>query len=107
MLGNVRTHVRNILGNAFFAPVVVAKDLTATVIEATVNRVSHKKILRGKALITGSKADRMLLKAAWDDYANVADVISNGGKYNDSAMKNQYIEDGRRIFKTKPNLLTY
>lgn len=102
MLGNVRTHTRNIVGNAFFAPVVLAKNLTATAIESAVNRVSPKKIVRGKALITGSKADKALLKAAWSDYGNVSDIISNGGKYNDSAMANRHIEEGRRIFKTKP-----
>lgn len=102
MLGNVHTHGRNILGNAFFAPVVIAKDLTATAIESAVNRVSSKKMVRGKALITGNKADRALLKAAWGDYGNVADMISNGGKYNDFAMANQQIEAGRQIFKFKP-----
>ncbi len=102
MLGNVRTHVRNIGGNAFFAPVVMTKDLTATAIESIVHRVSGKKTVRGKVLITGSKADRELLKAAWEDYGTVADLISNGGKYSDFAMANQKIEDGRQIFKFKP-----
>lgn len=102
MLGNVRTHDRNIIGNAGFAPVVIAKDLTATAIESIVNRVSTKKVVRGKALITGNKADRILLKSAWADYSNVADMISNGGKYNDSAMANKHIEEGRQIFKLKP-----
>ena len=102
MLGNPRTHVRNIVGNAGFAPIVAAKNLTATAIESVVYRVSGGKTVRSKALITGSKADRALLKAAWGDYSNVADMISNGGKYNDSAMANQQIEEGRRIFKFKP-----
>ena len=102
MLGNPRTHIRNIVGNAGFAPIVATKNLTATAIESIVYRVSGKKTVRGKALITGSKTDRALLKAAWGDYGNVADMISNGGKYNDSAMANQQIEEGRRIFKFKP-----
>lgn len=102
MLANPRTHIRNIVGNAAFMPAVAVKDLTATAIETAVNRLSGKKILRNKALITGNKADRALLKAAWNDYGNVADMISNGGKYNDSANPNQHIEEGRQIFKTKP-----
>ena len=97
MLGNPRTHIRNIAGNAFFAPVVATKNLTATAIESVVYRVSGKKMLRGKALVSGSKADRKLLKAAWNDYANVADIVSNGGKYNDSAVASQSVEDGRKI----------
>ena len=102
MLGNLRTHVRNVVGNLGFAPVVAVKDLTATAIESAVYRVSGKKTVRGKALITGSKADRSLLKAAWSDYSTVADMISNGGKYSDFAMANQHIEEGRQIFKFKP-----
>ncbi len=102
MLGNARTHIRNIVGNAGFAPVVLTKNLTATAIESVVSRVSGKKTLRGKSIITGNKADRTLLKAAWDDYSIVADLISNGGKYNDSAMANRQIEEGRQIFKSKP-----
>lgn len=102
MLGNLRTHVRNILGNAGFAPIVAVKDLTATAIESVVYRVSGEKTVRSKALITGNKADRALLKAAWEDYGNVADMISNGGKYNDFAMANKMIEEGRTIFKFKP-----
>ena len=105
MLGNLRTHIRNIGGNAGFAPIVATKNLTATAIESVVYRVSGKKTLRGKALIIGSKADRALLKAAWGDYSNVADLISNGGKYNDSAMANQKIEEGRAIFTSKNRVL--
>ena len=102
MLGNLRTHIRNIVGNAGFAPVVMAKDLTASAIESVVYRVSGKKTVRGKAIVWGNKADRALLKAAWTDYSNVADMISNGGKYSDFAMANQNIEEGRQIFKFKP-----
>ena len=102
MLGNPRTHIRNVVGNAGFAPVVIAKDLTATAIESVVHRVSGKKTVRGKSIIVGNKTDRALLKAAWSDYSNVADLISNGGKYNDAAMANQHIEEGRRIFRFKP-----
>ena len=102
MLGNVRTHGRNIVGNAGFAPIVLTKNLTATAIESAVRWVSGKKTVRGKALVWGSKADKALLKAAWADYSNVADMISNGGKYNDSALSNQMIEEGRQVFKFKP-----
>ena len=100
MLGNLRTHIRNIVGNAGFAPIIGVKNLTATVIEsmvAPVVRLSGREMLRGKSIVWGSKADRALLKAAWKDYENVADIVSNGGKYNDSAMGNKYIEDERKI----------
>lgn len=101
MLGNVRTHVRNVLGNFFFAPVVATKDLTATAIEAAVSRVSGGKLNRSKALVGAGKGDRALLKAAWGDYANVQDAAMSGRKYDDLSNANQYIEEGRVIFKTK------
>lgn len=97
MLGNPRTHVRNVVGNLGFAPVVIAKDATATMIESAVGFVSGGKMGRTKAMPSVK-----LLKAAWADYANVAAEISAGGKYNDAAIKNQHIEEGRVIFKLKP-----
>ncbi len=102
MLGSLRTHINNIGGNAGFAPAVAMKNLVATTIEPIVYYVSGKKMLRSKSLIRGSKADRALLKAAWLDYSKVNDIISNGGKYNDNVSSNKYIEEGRRIFKSKP-----
>jgi len=97
MLGNPRTHVRNIVGNLGFAPVVATKDLTATAIEKMVSFVSGGKMARSKAM-----PGRKLLQAAWEDYANVADEISAGGKYNENYIKNQHVEEGRQIFKLKP-----
>lgn len=96
MLGNVRTHVRNVAGNAFFAPVVATKDLTATAIESAVYRVSG-----GKTQRTKGKVNKALLSAAWADYSKVADTVAGGGKYSDLANANRYIEEGRQIFKTK------
>lgn len=97
MLGNPRTHVRNIVGNAFFAPVVAAKDLTATAIEAAVSRVSGGKLTRTKALV--GPRDRALLTAAWGDYGNAEERIMGGGKYSETANANRYIQEGRVIFK--------
>lgn len=97
MLGNVRTHVRNVAGNAFFAPVVAAKDLTATAIESAVYRISG-----GKTQRTKGKVSKALLSSAWADYSKVADTVAGGGKYSDLANANRYIEEGRRIFKFKP-----
>ena len=101
MLGNSRTHVRNFVGNAFFAPVVAAKSLTATSIEAAVSRVSHGKLERTKGAVGLGKADRALLSSAWADYANVQDSALGGGKYSDFANANQHIEEGRVIFRNK------
>lgn len=102
MLGNPRTHVRNVVGNAGFAPIVATKNATATFIEWAVNGVSHGKLNRSKSMVGFSKADRALLKAAWADFAKVEDIIMGSGKYSDAANPNQYIEEGRQIFKFKP-----
>lgn len=100
MLGNARTHGRNIIGNAMFAPVVTTKNVFATGIEAAVNRVSKGKLDRTKCFV-GVK-DKELLKAAWYDYDKVAETAMDGGKYSDMANANKYIEEGRRVFNFSP-----
>lgn len=102
MLGNPRTHMRNVVGNAGFAPVVAVKDLTATAIEEAVYRVSGGKLERSKAMVGASKGDRALLSAAWGDYAKVQETALGGGKYSDFANANKYVEEGRTIFRLKP-----
>ena len=101
MLGNPRTHVRNVVGNAFFAPVVATKNLTATAIEAAAARVSRGKMGRSKRLVGFGRKDRTLLSAAWADFANVEEQILGSGKYSDSANANRYIQEGRVIFRNK------
>ena len=101
MLGNPRTHVRNIVGNAGFVPVVAVKNLTATGIEAAVNFVSGGQLQRTKGLIGFSSNDRAILKAAWNDYAKIEEAAMGGGKYSDYAAANKYVEEGRRIFRLK------
>ena len=101
MLGNPRTHGRNITGNAVFAPVVAAKDMLATGIESVTGKVSGGKLERTKGMVGLGAADRALLSSAWGDYANVRDEALGGGKYSDFANANQYVEEGRTVFKTK------
>ena len=100
MLGNARTHVRNVVGNAGFAPVVAAKNAVATGIEKAVYRLSDGKMERSKEFVFG-KDGKALLKAAAQDYAKVQDVAMGGGKYSDLANANKYIEEGRVIFQSK------
>lgn len=102
MLGNPRTHVRNIAGNAGFAPVVLAKDMTATAIERAVYAVSGGRLERSKGLVGLGKQGRGLLAAAWGDYAHVKDAALGGGKYSEFQNANKYIEEGRTVFTSKP-----
>lgn len=101
MLGNPRTHIRNVLGNAGFAPIVLTKDTIATGIESVLRLASGGKFEGSKAFVNLGKKDRALIKAAWSDYSNVSDIVANGEKYNDSLKGNKYIEEGIRIFKNK------
>ncbi len=101
MLGNPKTHIRNIVGNAGFMPVVAAKDLTATAIEAVVGRVSGGRLERTKGAVGLGTGGRALLKAAWGDYANVRAQALGERKYSDRAVMDKDVEAGRRIFKSR------
>lgn len=100
MLGNARTHIRNIVGNAGFAPVVAVKNALATSIEAGVNKVSEGKLSRSKAFISG-KGGKALFSAAAADFDKIQDVAMGGGKYSEFANANKAIEEGRVIFQSK------
>lgn len=94
MLGNPRTHIRNIVGNVGFQPVRIVKDRLAAAIESGVSAASGGKLNRTKSFAASPE----LYAAAWKDYENVADVLS-GNKYDDIQS---IINDKRTIFKTKP-----
>ena len=100
MLGNPRTHVRNIAGNAFFMPVVAVKDVTGTAIESIVYKLSGGKLRRTKGALTHRDID--LVKAAWNDYPYIKDEALGEGKYTDLKYANKSIEEGRKIFHFKP-----
>lgn len=94
MLGNPRTHIRNIVGNVGFQPVRFTKDQLAALIESGVSAASGGKLQRTKSFVTNPE----LYAAAWKDYDNVADILS-GNKYDDVQS---IINDNRTIFKLKP-----
>lgn len=99
MLGNTRTHIRNIFGNAFFSIPVMVKNVFSTGIEAGVDKLSKNGIQRTKAVINpAAKQDRALLATAWLDYANASEQILSGGKYDDIFSG---VSDKQTIFKTK------
>lgn len=97
MLGNFRTHIRNISGNLVFAPFVAAKNVVGVGLETAGSVVSGGKMQRTKGVATPS-----LLAAGWNDYQNAVDQIMAGGKYDDSTYKRDAIAEGRQIFRLKP-----
>lgn len=103
MLGNPRTHIRNVLGNAVFAPVVGAKNVVGAVLESGVSRaqklagktgMERTKTIRGTLPLSGGKARTFAI----DDFAQVQDIIKGGGKMNPSDM----IREKQSVFRFKP-----
>lgn len=99
MLGNPRTHIRNIVGNAFFVPVRAVKNTIAYGLENIADAKINGGIERSKAILNSSNAaDAALVKYAMSDYEAVQEVILSGGKYVDTF---QGIDKHRTIYKTK------
>ena len=99
MLGNTRTHIRNITGNAVFMPAIAVKNVIATGIEMGVNKVSK---VRGNSGIERTKTIGVPKKYkdfAVSDYETVKDIISSGGKHNVESL----IDERRTIFKFDGN----
>lgn len=97
MLGNPRTHVRNIAGNAGFVPARMVKDAIATGLEAGADYLSPKGITRTKAALNPlSAGDRALVTAAFGDVANVEEQLLGSGKFSESAAGQ--IRDRQTVF---------
>lgn len=89
MLGNPRTHIRNIMGNAVFVPAI---------------RIRHGLSYAGERFIAKDKRTKILglLKPEYRDFARsdfeaMKDILTGGGKMNPSDK----IRDQQKIFKTK------
>lgn len=99
MLGNPRTHVRNIVGNAFFVPVRAVKNTIAYGLENLADSKVNGGIERSKSILNRNNAnDVALIKYAMADYEAVQETILSGGKYVDTF---QGIDKNRTIYKTK------
>lgn len=99
MLGNPRTHVRNIVGNAFFVPVRAVKNTIAYGLENIADAKINGGIERSKSILNRNNAnDVALIKYAMTDYEAVQETILSGGKYVDTF---QGIDKHRTIYKTK------
>ena len=90
MLGNPRTHIRNIGGNAVFMLPVKVKNAVGWVLENTISKDKRTKSLK-------STKDSKNFAAA--DYAKMKDIIQgSSGKYEELSKINEL----RRIYKFKP-----
>lgn len=101
MLGNPRTHIRNIVGNAIFVPAVKIKNSVAYVIESAADKVlkiGGKKGIEKSKSVTTAFASKEYKSFAELDFEAVKDVLTGGGKLNAKSM----IEERRSIFKFTP-----
>lgn len=96
MLGNPKTHIRNILGNAIFTPAKFAKDLIAASLETTFIRNPNQRrtSLRGLLDRQGTREYRAF---AEQDFEGIKNELQSGGKYNPT---NRVLE-ARKIFNNK------
>lgn len=100
MLGNPRTHIRNIAGNVGFMPVRMIKNAVATGLERAFIGKAEENSGRTKATLNPLSADdKMRMQTAWGDYDNVEGLIQSGGKFNDTASE---IDNLRTIYGLKP-----
>jgi len=93
MLGNPRTHVRNLTGNAIFVPVRFVKDMLAAAGEQFIDPSERTKSV-GAKLHSAKYAD--VREYAKQDFKNMEPYITTGGKMN---PLNEIME-ARTIFKT-------
>lgn len=91
MLGNLRTHARNIVGNAFMRLLANGRNTIATGLE----RVFVPKGERTKALLT--PADRANVQFAKAQFEESKRALLSGGKYG----MDDVIDQNRKIFNAK------
>lgn len=91
MLGNPRTHIRNVFGNAMFVPAIRIKNHLAAIGE----RIAKVPIEQRRRSHYKTKE---AIEFAKQDFPKVKDIITSGGsKYSEI----NDIEERRTIFKTK------
>lgn len=100
MLGNFKTQIRNVTGNATMAIMQKVKNEIAAGIETIAHTVSGGKVERTKSFGVAPE----LYAAAWNDFRSVQKAALGEGKYSDinEISNNEFlrgIDDKRTIFK--------
>ena len=100
MLGNPKTHIRNMLGNALFVPIKATRNIIATGLERMLIRGDN--VVRSKAILT--PLDRDLVKAGAKDFDLVKDALSGSNRYFEGmrdldarVFKNRAVEGLRKL----------
>lgn len=103
MLGNPRTHIRNILGNTFFQVPVTVKNRVGAVVEAAASAVSGGKVERTKSIF-GANPFGSLAAECRADWANAKDFLGQTSKYMEGQTSLFNIEQEADAF-SNDNLL--
>lgn len=101
MLSNSRTHIRNLVGNAIFMPMIRIKNVIAYSAESIA--------VKGGKLESDKRTKQLVIKKEYADFAKndsndkrVKELLK-GNKYNDKTI----IREKQRVFKTEAlNFLT-
>lgn len=94
MLGNARTHIRNIFGNVVFVPVRFTKDILSAVGERRIDQSQRTK--SAEVLLNPGKY-KAVREFAAADFDKNQQSISGNGKYNPTNA----ILQKRKVFKSK------
>lgn len=106
MLGNPRTHIRNIVGNALYVPVVRMDNAIQSGLQKAFSRKLEKVgAKKTTAILTNSSDDRALKKFAGDQFEKLRKTLDSGnGKYNEElrpleskVFNNRFLEKASKI----------
>ena len=99
MLGNPRTHVRNLFGNGMFAPAVFVKDLIARELESHTNLVDPEK----RSRLAGATFDKnsAYMRFAEENFKVMKDILSGEATDNKYTNLNEIMKL-RKIWSDGP-----
>lgn len=106
MLGNPRTHIRNIVGNALYVPVVRMDNVIQSGLQKAFSRKLEKVgAKKTAAILTNSSDDRALKKFAGDQFDKLRKTLDSGnGKYNEElrpleakVFNNRFLEGAKKL----------
>ena len=97
MLGNPRTHIRNILGNTLFQIPVTVKNRVGAIVEGVASAASGGKTERSKSLF-GANPFGKLAAECRADFSNAKDFLEQSSKYNEGQTSLSDIEKKAKAF---------
>ena len=97
MLGNPRTHIRNILGNTLFQIPVTVKNRVGAIIEGAASIATGGKTERSKSIL-GANPFGKLAAECRADFSNAKDFLEQSSKYNEGQTSLSDIEKKAKAF---------